>query len=127
MFLPGSITSGKSLSLEMLKAGWVTTYEQAGAEYGEWGKDEFLRVEAEAKYEHFTSWQLSIVIFSYLPGNRAARRGMWKLGTSSETPAEYKRRHAQAEAVGEGAKSAKQPKPQPQTPPVSWFKRLWGS
>ncbi|KIM89888.1 hypothetical protein PILCRDRAFT_53296, partial [Piloderma croceum F 1598] len=59
------------LSLEMLKAGWVTTYEQAGAEYGEWGKDEFLRIEAEAK---------------------AARRGMWKLGTSSETPAEYKRR-----------------------------------
>jgi len=105
-FLPGSIASGKSLSLEMLKAGWVTTYEQAGAEYGEWGKDEFLRIEAEAK---------------------AARRGMWKLGTSSETPAEYKRRHAQAEAAGEGAKSAKQSKAQPQTPPVSWFKRLWGS
>lgn len=33
----------------MLKSGWVTTYEQAGAEYGHWGKDEFLRVEAEAK------------------------------------------------------------------------------
>jgi hypothetical protein len=34
----------------MLKAGWVTTYEQAGAEYGKWGKNDFLRVEAEAKY-----------------------------------------------------------------------------
>jgi endonuclease YncB( thermonuclease family) len=53
LLLPGSIASGKSLSLEMLKVGWVTTYEQAGAEYGEWGKDEFLRVEAEAKYAHY--------------------------------------------------------------------------
>lgn len=50
LFLPGSIVSGKSLSLEMLRSGWSTTYEQAGAEYGKWGKDEFLRVEAEAKY-----------------------------------------------------------------------------
>ncbi len=33
----------------MLKAGWVTTYEQAGAEYGNWGKEEYLRVEMEAK------------------------------------------------------------------------------
>ena len=50
LFVPGFITSGKNLSLEMLKAGWVTTYEQAGAEYGRLGKDEFLRVEAAAKY-----------------------------------------------------------------------------
>ncbi|KAJ6577334.1 hypothetical protein B0H19DRAFT_1119223 [Mycena capillaripes] len=76
-FLPGSWTSGKSLSLEMLKAGWVTTYEQAGAEYGKWGKEEFIRVENEAK---------------------AARRGMWANGTTAESPSEYKRRHAQAES-----------------------------
>jgi endonuclease YncB( thermonuclease family) len=49
LFLPGSLASGKNLSLEMLKAGWVTTYEQSGAEYGERGKGEFLRFEAEAK------------------------------------------------------------------------------
>lgn len=48
-FLPGSFAYGKNLSLEMLKAGWVTTYEQAGAEYGKWGKEEFLRIENEAK------------------------------------------------------------------------------
>ncbi|KAJ7914881.1 hypothetical protein B0H13DRAFT_2232044 [Mycena leptocephala] len=78
-FLPGSWTSGKSLSLEMLKSGWVTTYEQAGAEYGKWGKEEFIRVENEAK---------------------AARRGMWANGTTAESPSEYKRRHAQAEASG---------------------------
>jgi endonuclease YncB( thermonuclease family) len=50
LLLPGFIASGKNLSLEMLKAGWVTTYEQAGAEYGKWGKNDFLRIEAEAKY-----------------------------------------------------------------------------
>jgi endonuclease YncB( thermonuclease family) len=43
------MTSGKSLSLEMLRAGWATTYEQSNAEYGPWGKEEFLRVEQEAK------------------------------------------------------------------------------
>lgn len=48
--LPGSFASGKSLPLEMLRAGWATTYEQSGAEYGKWGKVEFLRIESEAKY-----------------------------------------------------------------------------
>ncbi|OJA14090.1 hypothetical protein AZE42_07936 [Rhizopogon vesiculosus] len=72
--LPGWFTTGRSLALEMLRAGVSTTYEQAGAEYGKCGKDEFLRVEAEA---------------------RAARRGMWKHGTTGETPAQYKRRYAQ--------------------------------
>lgn len=66
--LPGSLFHGKSLSLEMLKDGWVTTYlqvlivfklaissrllltTQSGAEYGKWSKDEFMRVEAVAKY-----------------------------------------------------------------------------
>jgi endonuclease YncB( thermonuclease family) len=47
--LPGSIFSGKNLSLEMLRAGWVTTYEQSGAVYGKWGKEVFLRLENEAK------------------------------------------------------------------------------
>jgi hypothetical protein len=60
--LPGTFFSGKSLSLEMLRAGWVTIYEQSGAEYGKWGKDEFLRIEAEAKYVQYFSW-----IFSSVP------------------------------------------------------------
>ena len=47
--LPGFLATGKCLSLEMLRQGWATTYEQAGAEYGKWGKDEFLRIEAEAQ------------------------------------------------------------------------------
>jgi len=63
----------------MLKAGWATTYQQAGAEYGKHGKGVFLQTEAKAK---------------------AARRGMWAAGVTAETPAEYKKRHAKAEAEG---------------------------
>jgi len=33
----------------MLAAGWATTYEQTGADYGRWGKDAFLRIESNAK------------------------------------------------------------------------------
>jgi len=91
----------------MLKAGWVTTYEQAGAEYGQWGKDEFLRIEAEAK---------------------AAQRGMWKFGVSSETPAEYKRRYAKSETASGMAKTAAQDKAQKlEGSSRGWFSRLWGS
>ncbi|PCH42881.1 nuclease [Wolfiporia cocos MD-104 SS10] len=89
--LPGILFSGKCVSLEMLRAGWVETYEQSGAEYGRWGKGEFLRLQAEAQ---------------------AARRGMWKYGITGESPAEYKRRYAAA-----GADSEEPPPPasQPRT------------
>jgi len=100
--LPGFLTSSKSLSLEMLRVGWVTIYEQAGAEYGYWGKDEFLRVEAEAK---------------------AARRGIWKHGTKAETPAEYKRRYANAGSLEE-AEAAK-PETKQDPPRRGWLRRLF--
>jgi endonuclease YncB( thermonuclease family) len=48
-FLPRFLSPGKSLALEMLTSGWATTYEQAGANYGQWGKDAFLRAESRAK------------------------------------------------------------------------------
>lgn len=35
--------------MEMLKAGWAITYEQGGAEYYPYTKDNFLKVEATAK------------------------------------------------------------------------------
>jgi len=57
---------------------------------------------------------------------RAARRGMWELGTSAETPAEYKRRHTQTTAAGEATKSVKQEKTKAQTSSVGWLRRLWG-
>ncbi|CAA7262673.1 unnamed protein product [Cyclocybe aegerita] len=75
--LPGFLFLGKNLAEEMLKAGCAVTYEQAGAEYGESGKDGYMRLQLEAK---------------------RACRGMWKSGKVDETPAEYKRRHALAAA-----------------------------
>ncbi|KJA22628.1 hypothetical protein HYPSUDRAFT_138887 [Hypholoma sublateritium FD-334 SS-4] len=85
--LPGFLFHGKNIPAEMLKAGWAVTYEQAGAEYGQLGKEGYLRLEAQAK---------------------AARRGMWKDGRNVETPAEYKRRHASAASLEE-AEAAKHP------------------
>ncbi|KAI0319415.1 hypothetical protein OF83DRAFT_1162960 [Amylostereum chailletii] len=76
-FLPGFLATGKCVSLEMLKAGWAEVYEQAGAEYGRWGKDEFLKLQVEAQ---------------------SARRGIWEHGTNAESPSEYKRRHRALEA-----------------------------
>ncbi|CAE6448759.1 unnamed protein product [Rhizoctonia solani] len=78
-FLPSSLFKGKHLSLEMLRAGWATVYEQGGAEYDPYNKQAFLRVEEEAK---------------------AAKRGIWESGSKlKETPADYKKRHAAAEAA----------------------------
>jgi endonuclease YncB( thermonuclease family) len=48
-FLPGKLFTGRPLALDMLRAGHATVYEQAHAEYGKWGKDALLKVEAEAK------------------------------------------------------------------------------
>ncbi|KAI0819808.1 SNase-domain-containing protein [Trametes gibbosa] len=70
--LPAWLANGKDLSLEMLRAGCASVYEQTGAEYGQSGLEEFLRVQKEAQ---------------------RAKRGMWKRGTQGESPAEYKRRH----------------------------------
>ncbi|KAK0459786.1 uncharacterized protein EV420DRAFT_1537723 [Desarmillaria tabescens] len=101
--LPGSLFYGKSLSLEMLKEGWVTTYLQSGAEYGKWGKEEFIRVENEAK---------------------AARRGMWKEGVKGETPAEYKRRYADLEAAKASKTTSSSSSPKKTRRVKSWLGRL---
>ncbi|EJD54050.1 SNase-domain-containing protein [Auricularia subglabra TFB-10046 SS5] len=101
--LPGWLKSGKNVSLEMLKAGWATTYAQAGAEYGQRTKEQFQLVEAEAK---------------------AAKRGMWVHGTKGETPAEYKRRHARAGSVEEAEKLLKTPST-PRQPRQTKQKKWW--
>ncbi|EMD32806.1 hypothetical protein CERSUDRAFT_143387 [Gelatoporia subvermispora B] len=79
-FLPGLLArfTGRNVSLDMLRAGWVETYEQSGAEYGKWGKDEFLRLQTESQI---------------------AKRGIWKYGISGESAADYKRRHASGSEV----------------------------
>lgn len=47
--LPGWLAKGKCIPVEMLKAGWAMTYEQAGAEYGQWSKEDFLQMQSEAQ------------------------------------------------------------------------------
>ncbi|KAI0742461.1 SNase-domain-containing protein [Daedaleopsis nitida] len=98
--LPGSLAQGKCLPLEMLRAGWGSVYEQAGAEYGPGGLDEFLRVQKEAQ---------------------TARRGIWKHGLQGESPAEYKRRYRDAAAAGEPV--------MPSSPATTggWFTRFFSS
>ncbi|EIN05748.1 nuclease [Punctularia strigosozonata HHB-11173 SS5] len=123
--LPAWLKSGRCISLEMLHAGWASTYQQANAEYGQWGKEEFLRIEHEAK---------------------VARRGQWANGISGETPAEYKRRHAgsadaaekttkdspkpPAKKVGYGSADAAEktakPSPKPPAKKVGLLGRLFG-
>ncbi|KAH9925651.1 SNase-domain-containing protein [Epithele typhae] len=74
-FVPAWLSSGKSLSLEMVRLGWAEVYEQHGAVYGEAGIEKFKRAEKEAQ---------------------DARRGMWAEGVQGvERPSDYKRRHRQ--------------------------------
>lgn len=59
---------------------------------------------------------------------RAAQRGMWKFGTSSETPAEYKRRYAKSgTAVGTGKAETLEKLEQQNSSSRGWFSWLWGS
>ncbi|KIK09435.1 hypothetical protein K443DRAFT_82346 [Laccaria amethystina LaAM-08-1] len=101
--LPASLFLGRNVSLELLKAGWGTIYEQCqverspnlpsslqtGAEYAKGRKDDYIRIEAEAKSVIKIINSLLLIIL-----NRAKRRGIWKHGKSTESPAEYKRRYA---------------------------------
>ncbi|RDX49048.1 staphylococcal nuclease [Lentinus brumalis] len=101
-FLSGLFATGKNLPLEMLRAGWGSVYEQAGAEYGMRGVEEFLRVQSEAQN---------------------ARRGIWKHGTQGETPAEYKRRYRDAATSGE-AVAPPPASPPPEESSGGWLRRL---
>ncbi|KAL0255634.1 hypothetical protein I308_100439 [Cryptococcus tetragattii IND107] len=60
----------KPLPLMMLKEGMAVVYKAGGAEYGPWGLDEMLKVEAEA---------------------RDAKRGLWAL-RKFESPGDFKAR-----------------------------------
>jgi len=58
--------------------------------------------------------------------HRTARRGMWKDGVTGETPAEYKRRYAQASNIADSSSSsgsAEQAEKREQR--EGWFRRLW--
>ncbi|KAI5824362.1 staphylococcal nuclease [Schizophyllum commune Tattone D] len=99
-FLPATLFRGPNLAEDMLRKGWATTYEQHGAEYGEGGVERYKQVEQEAK---------------------DARRGIWAKGVRGETPAEYKRRYAQAADGGEPPPKARAEKEQKK----GWLRRLF--
>lgn len=52
-FFPGFLVRGKSISLEILRIGYAQVYTQAGAEYGDYGKERLLQIEAQAKLVFF--------------------------------------------------------------------------
>lgn len=98
----------------MLKAGWVTTYEQVIVPLELPSAllcnsnliRPVLSMASGAKRNLFVSRtkQSEPKVPLLLPRSsspiefRAARRGMWVNGTDAESPAEYKRRHALAES-----------------------------
>jgi endonuclease YncB( thermonuclease family) len=87
--LPARWFRGAPLALEMLRAGHGTVYAQAGAEYGAWGKDKFLAVEAQARCAPRPRPSICVWV---LTESRKARRGIWAAGAALETPAAYKKR-----------------------------------
>ncbi|KAI0027129.1 hypothetical protein K488DRAFT_8308, partial [Vararia minispora EC-137] len=79
--LPGTMFTGRSVSLMMLRSGWGVVYEQTGAEYTAGGLQAYKRAEQQAMY------------VSHVLSSRQSLRGMWKSGKPTESPAEYKKRY----------------------------------
>ena len=46
---PRFLLPAQDISLAMLRAGWATTYAQAGAQYGDRTKEQFIAIEEAAK------------------------------------------------------------------------------
>lgn len=47
--LPGFFAKGACVSIEMCRAGYAEVYTQQGAQYGDYGLEEFQRLEQEAQ------------------------------------------------------------------------------
>ncbi|KIR68502.1 mitochondrial protein [Cryptococcus bacillisporus CA1873] len=77
----------RPLPLMMLKEGMAVVYKAGGAEYGPWGLDEMLKVEAEARY---------------------AKRGLWAL-RKFESPGDFKARMKLESDVSEERPEKKSP------------------
>ena len=81
----------------MLSAGYATTYEQSGAEYGRWGKEQFLQYEQLARsvllFPLTRFSECGVNLKTTRISSRAAKRGMWASKTALESPSEYKKRY----------------------------------
>ena len=87
---------GTNLSEEIIRQGWAFVYESQGGEFPHPEKKEgYVKLMNEAQYVvipifHFRhSWGALRTV------KRKAKVGMWKHGTSLETPGQYKKRKKQ--------------------------------
>lgn len=69
----------RNVSLEMIRAGWATIYEQSNAKYGKEGKGRYLAMEAAAKYSHISATQTDTEHSLERP-----RKGCGKMGLISK-------------------------------------------
>lgn len=84
-----SLSASRSLALWMLRDGWATTYEQAGAVHEPWGLQKFKEVEQQARLvfvDLYSSSQTDASVYS------KRRRGQWKRAGRRESPTAYKER-----------------------------------
>jgi len=101
-FLPWWLTGnrGTNLSEESIRQGWSFVYESDAGEFPHPNKREgYLALMSEAQYvATFHSGFRSHRSTCLLHGKRRAKVGMWKKGTSLETPGQYKKRSKQGVA-----------------------------
>ena len=98
-FLPWWLTGsrGTNLSEESIRQGWAFVYESDAGEFPHPDKREgYLKLMSEAQY---VSMPFPILTMCFLCGKRRAKVGMWKNGTSLETPGQYKKRTKQGVAL----------------------------
>jgi hypothetical protein len=87
---------GTNLSEESIRRGWAHVYESESGEFPHPNKREgYLTLMGEAQYVTFFSF--SPLMMDFLHRKRKAKVGIWKNGTSLETPGQYKKRTKQQE------------------------------
>lgn len=90
----------------MLKEGMAVVYKAGGAEYGPWGLDEMLKVEAEARLVHGIPVRHNDHSTHRI--SRYAKRGLWAL-RKFESPGDFKARMKLESDVSEERPEKKSP------------------
>jgi hypothetical protein len=97
-FVPWWLTGnrGTNLSEEILRKGWAVVYESAGGVFPHPEKKEgYLKLMSEAQYATISTFHIHCSSGVPYMVKRKAKVGMWKHGTSLETPGQYKKRTKQ--------------------------------
>lgn len=93
-FLPWWLTGnrGTNLSEEIIRQGWAFVYEPESGVFPHPDKrDRYLKLMNEAQYVAISVFML-VAHDVLLTRNRDVKVGIWKNGTSLETPGQYKKR-----------------------------------